>query len=92
MANLVEMASRGARTLVDSLDKKKVLSSDCTIFFAMLNRDIDAYVKGAASVGTGGLSGIGNPTMPVTKSRRESRFKDFTEGHASKKARVGPAK
>ena len=29
--------------------------------------------------------------MPVTKSRRESRFKDCTEGHASKKARVEPA-
>ena len=91
MANLIEMASRGARTLVDNLDEKKVLSSDCTFFFATLNRDIDAYVKGAASVGTGGLSGIGNPQIPVTKSRRESRFKDCAEGHAPKKARVGPA-
>ena len=42
-------------------------------------------------MGTGGLSGIGNPPMPVTKSRRESRFEDCTEGYASKKARVGPA-
>ncbi|CAM9613131.1 unnamed protein product, partial [Ascophyllum nodosum] len=76
LANLIEMASRGARTLVDS-HEKKVLSSDCSIFFATLNGDIDAYVKRAASsVGTGGLSGIGNPPMPVTKSRRESRFKD----------------
>ena len=32
LANLIEMASRGARTLVDNLDEKKVLSSDCTIF------------------------------------------------------------
>ena len=32
-----------------------MLSSDCTICFATLNRDIDAYVKGAASVGSGGL-------------------------------------
>ena len=85
------MASRGARTLVDNLDEKKVLSSDCTIFFATLNRNIDAYVKGTASVGTEGLSGIDNPQMPVTKSRRESRFKDCTEGHAPKKARFGPA-
>ena len=54
LANLIEMASRGARTLVDNLDEKKVLSSDCTIWFATLNRDIDAYVKGAASVGSGG--------------------------------------
>ena len=91
LANLIEMASRGARTLVDNLDEEKVLSSDCTICFATLNRDIDAYVKGAASVGSGGLSGIGNPPMPVTKSCRESRFKDCTERHASKKARVGPA-
>ena len=91
LANLIEMASRGARTLVDNLDEKKVLSSDCTICFPTLNRDIDAYVKGAASVGLGRLSGIGNPTMPVAKSRRESRFKDCTEGHASRKARVGPA-
>ena len=91
LANLIEMASRGARTLVDNLDEKKVLSSDCTIFFATLNRDIDAYVKGAASVGTGGLSGMGNPPMPATKSRRETSFKDCTEGHAPKKARVGPA-
>ena len=91
LANLIEMASRGARTLVDNLDEKKVLSSDCTIFFAALNRDIDAYVKGAASVGTGGLSGIGNLSMPVNTSRRESRFKDCTEGHAPTKARVGPA-
>ena len=85
------MVSRGARTLVDNLDEKKVLSSDCTICFSTLNRDINAYVKGAASVGTGGLSGIGNPQMSVTKSRRESRFEDCTEGHAPKKARVGPA-
>ena len=91
LANLIEMASRGARTLVDNPDEKKVLSSDCTICFATLNGDIDAYVKGAASVGSGGLSGIGNPPMPVTKSRRKSRFKDCTEGHTSKKARVGPA-
>ena len=55
LANLIGMASRGARTLVDNLDEKKVLSNDCTIFFATLNRDIDTYVKGAASVGTGGL-------------------------------------
>ena len=68
-----------------------MLSSDCTICFATLNRDIDAYVKGAASVGSGGLSGIGNLPTPVTKSRRESRFKDCTEAHASKQARVGLA-
>ena len=85
------MASRGARTLVDNLDEKKVISSDCTICFATLNRDIEAYVKGAASVDSGGLSGIGNLPMPVTKSRSESRFKDCTQGHASKRARVGPA-
>ena len=91
LANLIEMASWGARILVDNLDKKTVLSSDCTNFLATLNRDIDAYVKGAASLGTGGLSGIGNPPMPVTKSRRESRSKDCTEGHAPNKARVGPA-
>ena len=91
MANLIEMASRGARRLVDNLDEKNVLSSDCTILFATLNRDIDAYVKGAASVGTEGLSRIGNPQMSVTKSRRESRFEDCTEGHAQKKARVGLA-
>ncbi|CAN0416221.1 unnamed protein product [Ascophyllum nodosum] len=54
LATLIEMASSGARTLVDNIDEKKVLWSDCTIFFATLNRDIDAYVKGAASVGTGG--------------------------------------
>ena len=91
LANLIDMASRGAKTLVDNLDEKKVVSSDCNICFATLDRDIDAYVKGAASVGSGGLSGIGNPPMPVTKSRRERRFKEGTEGHASKKARVGPA-
>ena len=85
------MASRDARTLVDNLDEKKELSSDCNICFATRNRDIDAYVKGAASVGSGGLSGIGNLPMPVTKSPRESRFRDCTEGHASKQARVGPA-
>ena len=68
-----------------------MLTRDCTICFATLNRDIDAYVKGAASVGSGGLSGIGNLPMPVTKSRRESRFKDCTEDHASKQARVGLA-
>ena len=85
------MASRGARILVDNLDEKKVVSSNCTFYFATLNHDIDAYVKGAASVGTGGLSGIGNLQMPVTKSHRESRFKDCTEGYAPKKARVGPA-
>ena len=93
LANMVEMAWRAARKLADNLDEEKVLSSDCTFFFARLERNIDAYVKGAASVSTGGLSGIlvGNPPMPDTKSRRESRFKDCTEGHASKKARVGPA-
>ena len=91
LANLIDMASSGARTLVHNLDKKKVLSSECAICFATLNRDIDAYVKGAASVGSGGLSRIGNPPVPVTKSRRESRFEECTEGHASKKARVGPA-
>ena len=44
MANLLEMASRGARTLVDNPDEKKVLSSNCTICFATLNHDIDAYL------------------------------------------------
>ena len=51
---MVETASKAARKLADNLDEKKVLSSDCTIFFASLERDIDAHVKGAASVGTGG--------------------------------------
>ena len=69
-----------------------MLSSDCTICFATLNRDIDAYVKGAASVGSGGaFRDIGNLPMPVTTSRRESRLKDCTEDHASKQARVGLA-
>ena len=54
LANLTKMASRGARTFVDNLDKRKVLSSDCTNLFATLNRDLDAYFKGAASVGSGG--------------------------------------
>ena len=31
LVNLIEIASRGARTLVDNLDEKKVLSSDCAI-------------------------------------------------------------
>ena len=84
------MASRGARALVDNTDENKVLSSDCTNCFATLSRDIDTYVKGAVSVGTEGLSGIGNPPTPVTKGRRESRFKNCTEDHAPKKARVRP--
>ena len=58
LANMVEMASKAARNLADDLDDKKVLSSDCTIFFVRLERDIDAYVKGAASVSAGGLYGI----------------------------------
>ena len=57
LANLVEMASRVARKLADNLDEKKVLSSDCTIFFARFERDIDAYIKGEASVGAGGFPG-----------------------------------
>ena len=51
--------------------------------------DIDAYVMGTASVGTGGLSGIGNPPIPITESRRESIFRECSEGHASNKARFG---
>ena len=63
LANIVEMASRAARKLTDNLDKKKVLSSNCIIFFARLERDMDAYVKGAAPAGTGGLSGLGNLSL-----------------------------
>ena len=85
------MASRAARKLADDLDEKKLLSSDCPICFAIFDRDIDAYVEGAAYVGTGELSVIGNPPMPATKSQRESRFENCTEGHAPKKARVVPA-
>ena len=85
---MVEMASRATRKLADDVDEKKMLSTDCTIFFAWLERDIDAYVKGAASVGTGGLSRTGNLPMPVTKSRRESRFKDYTQGH-TRQRRLG---
>ena len=83
------MAPRTARKLADNLDEKKVLSSDCTIFFARLERDIDAYVKGAASVSTGGLSGIGNPPMPVTKSRRESRFKTALRATRPRRLELG---
>ena len=61
LANLIEMASRRARTLVDNLDEKKVLLSDCIIVFAPLNRDIDAYVKGEASVGSGGAFRVRQP-------------------------------
>ena len=46
---MVEMASRAATKLADNLDEKKVLSSDCTIIFPGLERDIDAYVKRTAS-------------------------------------------
>ena len=80
MANIVEMTSRAARKLTDNLDEKNVLSSDCTKVFARLERDIDAYVNGAASVGTRGLSEIANPPMPVTKSWRESRFQKLYGG------------
>ena len=48
LANMVELASRDTRKLADHLDEKKVLSSDQTICFAMLERDIDAYVKGVS--------------------------------------------
>ena len=47
LANVVKMASRAARKLADNFDEKKVLSSDCTIFFARLGRDIDAYIRPA---------------------------------------------
>ena len=77
---MVEMASRAARKLANNLDEKKVLSSDCTIFFAWHECDIDAHLEGAASVGTGGLSGIGNPPTPVTKSRRDSQLAASLEG------------
>ena len=72
-------ASTAARKLADNLDEKNVLSSDCTICFARLEHDIDAYyTKGATSVGTGGLSGIGNLPMSVKKSCREIRYRDCT--------------
>ena len=64
-----------------------MLSSDCTIFFARLEGDIDAYVRGAVSLGTEELSGTGNPSLRAG----ESIFKDCTEGHTSKKAGVVPA-
>ena len=82
------MFSRAARKLADNLNKKKVLRSDCTFFFARLECHVDAYVKGATSVGTGRLSRICNPPTPVRNNHRESRYKDCTEGHASKKART----
>ena len=68
LANMVETASRAAGKIVRNLDEKKVLSSDCTNCFDRLERDIDVYVKGAASVEPGTLSRIGNPTVPVTWS------------------------
>ena len=59
LATMVDnMASRAVRKLTDNLDEKKVLSSDCTFFFARLEHDTDAYyVKGATSVGTGAFPG-----------------------------------
>ena len=87
---MVERASRAARKLADNLAEKNMLWSECINFFARLEREIDTYVEGARSVGTGGLSGIGNLPMSVTKSRREKIcYIDCTEGHASKKARLG---
>ena len=53
LANIVEMAPRAGRKFADNLDEKKLLSSDCTNYFARIERDIDAYVKGAASLSTG---------------------------------------
>ena len=54
---MVEMASRAARKLADTPDERKVLSSDCIIFLARFERGIDAYVKGALSVGRRGFPG-----------------------------------
>ena len=51
---MVEMASRAARKVAGNLDEKKVLSSNCIIFFARLERDIDAYVKGSSICEYGG--------------------------------------
>ena len=57
-ANMVEMASKAARKLADNLDEKNVLSSDCFIFFARLERTrYRCMRKGAASVGTEGFPG-----------------------------------
>ena len=89
LGNLIEMASRGARTLVDNLDEKKVLSSDCTICFATLNRDIDAYVKGAASVGLGELSGVGNPPMPSLRAVERADLKTTLRATRQRRLELG---
>ena len=65
-----------------------LISRDCTIFFARLERGIDAYVKGAASVSTGGLSGIGNPPMPVTTIRAGERADSKTALRATRRRRL----
>ena len=89
LANLIEMASRGARTLIDS-HEKKVLSSDCSIFFATLNGDIDAYVKRAASsVGTGGFPGLATRRCPLLRAVERADLKTALRATRRRRLELG---
>eukprot|EP00904_Undaria_pinnatifida_P001742 jgi/Undpi1/11569/HiC_scaffold_30.g13866.m1 len=55
--------------------------------FDRFGRDVNATIM--APVVADGVTGLGNPPLPVSKTRKETRHKDGFEGRAKKKAKGG---
>lgn len=87
LANMVDIATKAARKMAENFDGQSGSYEQSMELFRRLQRDVDSQVTGPVTFGPNCVAGIGNPPLANTRSRKESRHKDCTEGPARKKSR-----
>ena len=86
-ADCVARAMKWASVLSDHFDGSSASYTQATQLFDRFDRDVTATVTAPAP--SGGVTGLGNPPLSVSKSRKDTRHKDGFEGRPKKKARGG---
>ena len=85
-ADIMAYAAKLARIASDNCDTP----ASCARYHEAIERfGRDISTIGTAPVAADGVKGLGNPPLPVSKTRKETRHKDGFEGRPKKKARGG---
>ena len=84
-ANCLVRAMKWASAISDKYDGTPASYARYDELFDRFDRDVTATVT--APVVADGVTGLGNPPLSVSKSRKDTRHKDGFEGRPKKKAR-----
>lgn len=85
-ANMMEVCTRAVRKFVDNMTKNTRESEQS--MFGEMSRSVDAWARRDENSNAEPWSGIRDPPLQVTKSKKQTRTKDCTEGGRGKAKRV----